>query len=74
MITGAVTAASLNGGTLDVNYDATTELRLAAGVAYDVYQRDSMTGEETAKNYWLGAKIQVNQEHVGIAADRKQCQ
>ena len=49
----------LNGGTVDVNFDATKELRLAAGVAYDVYQRDSMTGQETAKNAWLGAKYKL---------------
>ncbi len=50
----------LNGGALDVAYDATKELRLAAGLAYDVYQRDNMTGEETAKNGWLGAKYKLN--------------
>jgi hypothetical protein len=50
---------NLNGGAVDVNYDATKELRLAAGIAYDVYQRDSMTGEETARNYWLGARYKL---------------
>ena len=49
----------LNGGVLELNYDASQQLRLAAGVAYDVYQRDNMTGEETAKNYWLGAKYKL---------------
>ncbi|MFZ2949823.1 MAG: hypothetical protein WA003_10100, partial [Desulfuromonadaceae bacterium] len=49
----------LNGGAIDVNFDASKELRLAAGVAYDVYQRDNMTGEETAKNAWLGAKYKL---------------
>ena len=49
----------LNGGTVDVNYDVTKELRLAAGLAYDVYQRDSMTGQATAKNAWLGAKYKL---------------
>jgi len=52
----------LNGGTLDVNYDATKQLRLAGGVAYDVYQRDNMTGEQTARNYWLGAKYRLNEK------------
>lgn len=51
----------LNGGSVDVNYDATKELRLAAGIAYDVYQRDSMTGEETAKNAWLGVRYKLTQ-------------
>ena len=50
----------LNGGAVDVAYDATEDLRLAAGLAYDVYQRDNMTGEETAKNGWLGAKYKLN--------------
>ncbi|MFZ3114821.1 MAG: hypothetical protein WA133_12735 [Syntrophales bacterium] len=50
----------LNGGAVDVAYDATKDLRLAAGLAYDVYQRDNMTGEETAKNGWLGAKYKLN--------------
>ena len=49
----------LNGGTLEVNFDATPALRLAAGLAYDVYQRDAMTGEQTARNYWLGAKYKL---------------
>jgi len=49
----------LNGATLAVNFDATQQLRLAAGIAYDVYQRDSMTGEETARNYWLGARYKL---------------
>lgn len=53
----------LNGGTLDVNFDATKELRLGAGVAYDVYQRSSfpigMTDAETVKNYWLAAKYKL---------------
>lgn len=49
----------LNGAALEVNFDATKELRLAAGMAYDVYQRDMMTGEETARNYWLGARYRI---------------
>ncbi|MEK6655402.1 MAG: hypothetical protein AABY92_09675, partial [Thermodesulfobacteriota bacterium] len=49
----------LNGATLEVNFDAMPQLRLAAGIAYDVYQRDSMTGEETARNYWLGARYKL---------------
>ena len=49
----------LNGATLEANFDAMPQLRLAAGIAYDVYQRDSMTGEETARNYWLGARYKL---------------
>ena len=37
-------------------------MRLAAGIAYDVYQRDSMTGEQTARNYWLGARYKFTKK------------
>ncbi len=50
---------TLNGGTLEVNFDATPALRLAAGAAYDVYQRDAMTGETTARNFWVGARYKL---------------
>jgi predicted porin len=53
---------TLNGGTLEVNFDATPALRLAAGAAYDVYQRDSMTGEATARNYWVGARYKLTKK------------
>jgi len=43
----------MDGGTIDVTYDVNPKLRLAGGVAYDVYQRDNMTGEESAQKYWL---------------------
>lgn len=49
----------LNGGTLAVNFDATPALRLAGGLAYDVYQLDKVTGEQTARNYWLGARYKL---------------
>lgn len=55
-------SGDLNGGTLEVNFDATPALRLAAGIAYDVYQRDSMTGEQTARNYWLGARYKFTKK------------
>jgi hypothetical protein len=49
----------LNGGTVEVNYDANSQWRIAGGLAYDVYQRDAMTGEKTAQNYWLGARYKL---------------
>lgn len=49
----------LNGGTLAVNFDATPAWRLAAGLAYDVYQLDKLTGEQTARNYWIGARYKL---------------
>jgi len=56
----------LNGGTVDVSLDATKELRLSGGMAYDVYQRsffaDGMTDTQTSKNYWIGAKYKLNKQ------------
>jgi predicted porin len=49
----------LNGGMLDVTYDATKELQVAAGMTYDVFNRDffpSSTGTQHASVYWVGGK------------------
>jgi predicted porin len=43
-----------------VQYDATQKLRLAGGIAYDVYQRDIITGDESAQRYWLGGSYKFS--------------
>lgn len=50
----------LNGGIADVYLDITKKLELAGGIHYDVYERDRVTGEETARKYWLGSKYKIN--------------
>jgi hypothetical protein len=46
----------LSGWKLYVDYSDLKKLKVAAGVDYDVYQRDDMTGDETAKKYWASAR------------------
>lgn len=53
-------SGNLNGGTLDVIYETGPSLQLAGGATYDVYQRDRVTGDETARKYWLGGKYRFN--------------
>lgn len=53
-------SGDLNGGTVDVTYEATNKLNLAGGLTYDVYQRDGMTGETTAQTYWLGTRYKLD--------------
>jgi len=52
---------SLDGGIIDVSYQATKELELAAGFQYDVYQREDIvaTGSEIARKFWGGAKYRM---------------
>jgi hypothetical protein len=50
----------MDGGIIDVQYDATQKLRLAGGIAYDVYQRDIITGDESAQRYWLGGSYKFS--------------
>ena len=52
---------SMDGGILDVSYEATKELELAAGFQYDVYTREDIitTGHENAQKYWGGAKYKL---------------
>jgi hypothetical protein len=52
---------SLDGGIVDVSYQATKALELAAGLQYDVYQREDIvtTGTEIARKYWGGAKYRL---------------
>ncbi|OGP77087.1 MAG: hypothetical protein A2Z40_01370 [Deltaproteobacteria bacterium RBG_19FT_COMBO_60_16] len=45
---------------LDLSADYTfKKANLAAGVAYDVFQRDSMTDDFSAKKYWAGGSYEV---------------
>jgi hypothetical protein len=50
----------LNGGGAEVTYTPIKPLDLAAGIQFDVYQRDQTTGRETARRYWLGTKYKLN--------------
>lgn len=49
----------LNGGIAEVAYEVIKPLEVAGGFHYDVYERDKLTGEETARKYWLGAKYKI---------------
>lgn len=46
----------LSGYKLAVDYSDLKKLQLALGFDHDVYQRDNMTGEETASKYWAAAR------------------
>ena len=50
----------LNGGIADLTYDITKKFELAGGIHFDVYERDRVTGEETARKYWLGSRYKIN--------------
>lgn len=50
---------SLNGGIAELTYEPIKPLELAAGIHFDVFERDRVTGEETARKYWLGAKYKL---------------
>lgn len=50
----------LNGGIADIYFDITKMIELAGGIHFDVYERDKVTGEETARKYWLGSKVKIN--------------
>jgi len=49
----------LNGGIAEISYEPIKALELAAGIHFDVYERDRVTGEETARKYWAGAKYKL---------------
>jgi hypothetical protein len=51
----------LNGGIAEISYKPVKPLELAAGMHFDVYERDRVTGEETARKYWAGAKYKIAQ-------------
>ncbi|QEM69960.1 hypothetical protein FO488_18545 [Geobacter sp. FeAm09] len=50
---------NLNGGTADLTFTPVKPLELNAGIDFDVYERDRVTGEETARKYWLGGKYKL---------------
>jgi hypothetical protein len=50
----------LNGGAVEVVYEPTKPLELAGGIHYDTYERDRITGRETARKYWLGSKYKIS--------------
>jgi len=43
----------------DVYYDLTKDLQVAGGMSYDVYKRDIMQDDGTARLYWLGGKYRL---------------
>lgn len=48
----------LNGGIAEIFYEM-KQLELAAGIHYDVYERDRATGQETARKYWAGGTYKL---------------
>ncbi|MDD2852459.1 MAG: hypothetical protein PHY09_11275 [Desulfuromonadaceae bacterium] len=55
-------AGDLSGGAVEVAYTPIKPLDLACGVHYDVYERNRITGEETARKYWLGGKYKIDKD------------
>jgi hypothetical protein len=51
----------LNGGIAEIIIEPIKPLELAAGIHFDVYERDKATGEETARKYWFGGKYKLAQ-------------
>lgn len=50
---------STNGAIVDASYDFNKAAQVAGGITYDVYERDSLTGEDIARRYWLGGKYKM---------------
>jgi len=53
---------NIDGGTLDLSWDATKELQLAGGMTYDVYDRTffpETSGYQKAQKYWVGGKYKL---------------
>ena len=50
----------LNGGAVEAIYEPIKPLELACGIHYDVYERDRITGRETARKYWVGSNYKIN--------------
>lgn len=53
-------AGKLNGGAAELVYEPIKPLALSGGIQYDVYERDRITGRETARKYWLGGKYKID--------------
>jgi hypothetical protein len=49
----------MNGVIADATYDVDKKLQVSGGIAFDVYQRDGLTGDEFARKYWLGGKYRL---------------
>ena len=47
---------NLNGVKTFAEYSDLKKLKVAAGIDYDVYQRDDMTGDEIARKYWAATR------------------
>lgn len=47
---------SMDGGIAEIIVEPIKPLELSAGIHFDVYERDRVTGEETARKYWFGGK------------------
>ena len=50
---------NVNGFIIDAAYDLNKTIEFAAGINFDAYQRDALTGEEIARRYWLGGKYKL---------------
>ena len=50
---------STNGVIVDASYDINKNSQVAAGITYDVYQRDSLTNDEIARRYYVGGKYKL---------------
>ncbi|MBC8017298.1 MAG: hypothetical protein H7X83_02110 [Verrucomicrobia bacterium] len=50
---------NMNGGTAELAYEPTKKLELAGGIQYDVIKRDTMTGEDFARRFWLSGKYKI---------------
>lgn len=50
---------NVSGVIADASYDINKKSQVAAGIDYDVYKRDALTGDETARRYWLGGKYKL---------------
>ncbi len=47
---------STNGVIVDADYLINKDAQVSGGITYDVYQRDTLTNDETARRYWIGGK------------------
>lgn len=52
--------STLNGGAIEAIYEPIKPLEVSGGIHYDVYERDRVTGRETARKYWLGSRYKIN--------------
>jgi len=50
---------NLDGGIAEITVTPIKPLELSAGMHFDVYERDRVTGEETARKYWFGGKYKL---------------